>query len=589
MQFVWQQKRCVQIGRARKKISAFGVAWAIPLVLCGAVACTGSIESPGLEKAGSGGRASDDIRASDDRVAEVVNPENASEKLDCSALSPGRAPVRRLSHEEYKNTVGDLLGLRDEAQKLVAGFASESQSLGFRNNADFLTVPQLAAEQYEAAAEELSERAAQDSDLVACDGDAEACAATFIADFGLRAFRRPLSADEQARYGALFAKAHSDFDYAAGVEWVVNAMLQSPHFLFRAEFGRGGQDGVSKPTDYEMASRLSYMFWRSMPDEKLFEAARRGELRTPSEIEEQAERLLADPRAERSLEFYSQWLDADTLPSVERDEKAFPGLAKNLAEHWAGEFRAFTRHLVFETDGTLEDLFTAPYTFADETLAEHYGLKGGFGAAYEKVEREGASGFLTLPGFLVVHDKPTRTSIVGRGLKVRTDIMCDVVPAAPDDVELDLGAIQGDLTQRERLEQHREEPACAACHNLIDPLGVVFEGFDAVGRQRSMDEDDLPVETQSEITLSGALNGVVRGPQELGRRFAQSPEIRSCFVNQGFRFFHGRDYTEEDLCSRARISAAFEESGHDLKKMLIAMTQTDAFLYMPQVVPEVSQ
>lgn len=505
----------------------------------------------------------------------LADPDAVLKSAECKQPKPGASPMRRLSNAEYGNVVGDLLKLPTDASRIASAFLQETESLGFRNQAELLAVQSVVADQYMKAAEELSAKIATNASQFAnCAGlAAPACGTKFIQDFGRRAFRRPLTTEEKTRYQASFNKAVSSFDLSAGVEWTVNAMLQSPNFLYRPEFGDG------KPSSYEMASRLSFLFWQSMPDDELFAAAAADKLQTPAQVRTQAERLLADPRSDRSIEFYRQWLDTDKLPGLKRDAKVFPNLPSDMTALFAKETDAFARDLVFGAEGTFEELMAAPYTYVNDTLAKHYGIPGAFGPEWKRVPTDFSAGVLTQAGYLAVHDKATRTSIVLRGVKLRTDVMCQLVPAPPDDVSLNLEALGSDLTQKERLALHRKDAACASCHELIDPLGLAFENLDAVGRVRANDELGRPIDVSSEISLSTDVDGAVNGPKDIGTRFAKSDQIRDCYVTQNFRFFFGRDFDGDDNCSLARISKAFRDSGYNLKSMLLAMTEADTFLY----------
>jgi hypothetical protein len=221
---------------------------------------------------------------------------------------------------------------------------------------------------------------------------------------------------------------------------------------------------------------------------------------------------------------------------------------------------------------------TGAYTYANKKLATHYGLSGASGSEFVRVDAPHASGILT-QAMLAVQDKPYRTSIVRRGLKVRTDLLCQTVPAPPDDVPLNLDALASDVTQRERLEQHRSDPNCASCHTLLDPIGVVFENFDAVGRYRVKDESGDPIVSTSTISATRDANGAVANARELGALLAASTEVRECYVKQTFRFFFGRDVEVADRCSIERMNTAFTGQNQNLAGLLVALTQTDAFLY----------
>jgi hypothetical protein len=504
---------------------------------------------------------------------------------DCRAPSPGSAPLRRLSNAEYRNTLEDLFTGSADVKAAVATataeFPTEPESLGFRNSAEFLTVQPLLAQKYMDAAETIAERAAQSSGVVPCTPRAGAemeCARAFIADFGKRAYRRALTSEESAGLEAQFQRAFTGHGFAAGVEWTIFSVLQSPSFLYRVEAGEPAGNGLFRPTGQEMASRLSYLFWQSQPDAELLGAAESGELATAAGVERAARRLLANPRSARLFQYFAEWLDLDRLADFSRDPAIFVDLAPELPELMEQESRTFVQALLARKDGNLNELLTGAYTYANKKLATHYRLSGASGSDFVRVDAPHASGILT-QAMLAVQDKPYRTSIVRRGLKVRTDLLCQTVPAPPDDVPLNLEALGSDFTQRERLEQHRADPNCASCHTLLDPIGVVFENFDAVGRYREKDESGDPIVSASTISATRDANGAVASVRELGALLAASTEVRECYVRQTFRFFFGRDVEVADRCSIERMNAAFTEHNQNLAELLVALTQTDAFLY----------
>ncbi|WP_437682133.1 DUF1592 domain-containing protein [Sorangium sp. So ce131] len=549
-----------------------------PLLLALVAGCDGQIGGPG------GG--------DEPESTQTQAPEDVLASAFCQTPQPGPAPLRRLSNYEYANTLKDLFsgvpGVASTIDTVVATFPNEAESLGFRNNASFLTVGSLVAQKFLDAAEQISAVAAHASGLVSCDpaalGELE-CARDFIRTFGAKAYRRPLTEGEVQSYEERFTAGSDGYTFEDGIEWVVFSMLQSPNVLYRVELGEASAGDVTEPTPYEMASRLSYLIWQSQPDEELTRAAAAGELGTPEQVEAQARRMLADPKADRLLEYFDQWLDTDMLSGMRRDPAVYPDLPSGLPALLREETRAFVRDLFANPSGSFGDLVSADHSFVNGALAQHYGVAGVSGDDFVKVELPGRSGVLT-QGMLLTRDKVTRTSIVRRGLKVRTDLLCEIVPAPPNNVKLDLEGLGEGLSQRERLELHRTEPGCAGCHALMDPLGVVFESFDAVGRSRTTDEGGRPVVTTSHIAGTRDADGPVANAAELGQRLAQSEEARACYVLQNFRFFYGRDETDADRCSMAELSVAFKESGYSLSELVVALTQTDAFRYRPAIAPE---
>jgi hypothetical protein len=377
------------------------------------------------------------------------------------------------------------------------------------------------------------------------------------------------------------------------VQWIVFTMLQSPNFLYRVEVGQpliSGAPGVMQPTPYEMAARLSYLLWQSTPDDALLTTAQAGGLTTREEVLTQARQMIQDPKADRLYEFFDQWLDVDAAQAMQRDTTVFPNLEADLPALFREETRNFVLNLLHSPTGNLNDLFTAPYTYANARLAAHYGLTGPTvagltGEAFARVDRPDSVGFFSQGGFISAHDKPTRSSIVRRGLKMRTDLLCQLIPAPPNNVQINLDALAANLTQRERLAMHRTDPVCAGCHELMDPIGLVFEGYDAVGRPRAMDENGNPIDSSSTISRTKDIDGAVTGPADLATKMAGSEEVRSCYTTQTFRFFYGRDAAAGDACTQAELAQAFAGSNYNLSELIVALTQTDAFLYRPMNVP----
>jgi hypothetical protein len=534
------------------------------------VACQGQIIEPG------GAAATGD---------DGTNPERTlGGGTACETLDPGEAPLRRLSNDEYRNTVADLLGDASLADTASSLFPQETESLGYRNNARFLQVTSVQAERYMDAAESLAKAAAADTTLLPCTpvaGSERDCATEFIQDFGLKAYRRPLTDAEVTAYQGVYDKARESYPFATGIEWIVFTMLQSPHFLNRVELASPAVAGSTyeRPSHYEMASRLSYLLWQSMPDAALLEAAAAGKLGTDAEIAAQARRMLADPKAKRVYQFFAEWLDVDRLPNIERDTNVFPAYTDALPGLFAQETKAFIEDVLWNQNGDFETLMTAPSSFLNADLATHYGVTGPTGTAFESTPMPGRAGIFTQAGVLTVHDKPTRTSIVLRGLKIRTDFLCQTVGAPPADIVVDLAEITAGISQKDRLAAHRTQTLCASCHDKMDPLGLVFEKFDAIGRTRTVDEYGNPIDTSGEITFTRESDGPVADATELAAALAKSPEVRECFATQTFRFFYGRAESKADACSLAQLSTAFEKSNYSIVELLVALTQTDAFLY----------
>lgn len=528
-----------------------------------------------------GPSASDDDATSpdDDGVALPVEEPRPTTGT-CAEPSPGLAPMRRLSNMEYRNTLLDLLRAEELVERVTSVLPREPVSLGFRNGADALRVNELLADQYLQAAEELS-RAVPDVDgLVPCavgEFDHE-CAESFIRDFGRKVYRRRLSEAEVQRYADLYQVAvDQGSDFRTSIEWLAAALFSSSNFLFRVELSYP-DSGVARPSGYEMASRLSYLLWQTMPDEELFRAAEAGELDSTEGVEAQVLRMVADEKALRVYEFFEQWLDLDEMEGVSRNPELYPEATPGLFELLGAENRAFV-YDILTGNGTFHDLVAGEYTFANRSLATHYDLDAvPEGGTFERVEAPGRAGILT-QGTMIVHDRVGRSSIVRRGLKVRTDFLCQLVPAPPDTVDLTLPELDGSLTQRDRLEQHRTEPSCAVCHDLMDPIGQMFEGFDALGRPRTLDEAGAPIETSGQVVATNTLNGEYADLPAFASALAESEEVQQCFVRQAFRFFYGRDATDADQCTMDQLVSSFARREHRVVDLVMGLTRSDQFLY----------
>ncbi len=501
----------------------------------------------------------------------------------CEEPSPGASPLRRLTAFEYDNTVADLLG---DTSRPGRGFPAQGGS-GFDNNADVGSVTRIAAEKYMQAAEQLSAAAIADvPGLLGCDPstDETACVRGWVEDFGLRAWRRPLEASEVDDMMALYDGTRAARTVADGVEVVLQAFLESPFFLYRVEFGaaEAGPDAV-RLDDWEMATRLSYFLWGSMPDDELFAAAAAGELRTAEQVEAQAERMLDDPRTHRmALHFYEQWLGFGQLALVSKDPGAFPEWDTDIGALQQREAEAFVEHVLWEDDAKLSTLLTAPYTFVDADLAEFYGIEGPQGSQFERATGSHIehAGILTQGGILTVFAKANQTSPVARGLFVRQQLLCTPPPPPPDDVDIRPPEVDPNATTRERYSMHRLDPACAGCHELMDPLGFAMEHFDGVGRWRDT-ENDKPIDATGKL-LASDVDGEFDGAAELAAMLAESDMVRACVTRNWFRYAYGRaESKDNDACALAQLDEAFAASEYDLEALLVALTQTDAFLYRP--------
>jgi hypothetical protein len=502
------------------------------------------------------------------------------------------AAVRRLTRREYNNTVRDLLG---DTTAPAKGFVVDDRRDLFDNNAT-AAVTALSASQYADAADSLartavSSRLAMIAPCAAAKPD-DACARDFIASFGKRAYRRPLTDAEQQRLFALFGSARvaQAGDFAGGLRVVLTAMLQSPHFINHVERGSSARDAAGSValTPYEVAARLSYFLWNTMPDAALTAAADAGKLNAPADVEAQAARMLADPRARDAvLAFFQQWLSLDKVDQLDRDAKLFPMWSAGLRSSLRKETEAFAQYVMWQGDAKLTTLYQAPYSFVNATLGKLYDLNGTTGDALARADLDGTrrSGLLTQGSLLAIAAHYDQTSPVHRGLQVRQSFLCEQVPLPPPNVNVSVPQLDAKLTTRQRYDQHRTDPYCASCHTLLDPLGLGFENYDAIGRYRAT-ENGVAVDASGQISGSQDLDGKFVGAVDLAGRLARSPEAHACMARQWLVYGTGAAGADA-ACAAGRLGADFTAAGTDIKKLIVAVTRSDAFLRRPALAPEV--
>ncbi|MBL8952985.1 MAG: DUF1592 domain-containing protein [Myxococcaceae bacterium] len=496
---------------------------------------------------------------------------------------------------EYDNTIRDLLG--DDTHP-AAEFGAEEEALGFNNNAQALSTSSALVDKHFAAASGIAARLTSNlgrltwySCAPATQGD-RVCAEQFLKAFGARAYRRPLTAEEEAELFAIYDRGATigGLDgttpltpFVAGLRLAVESVLISPDFLYRVELPAPSPDaGVPVRLDsHALASRLSYLLWASQPDEALKLAADKGELSTPEQVRAAARRMLLDPRARAVVsEFHQQWLDFDRIANVGKAASVYPRWSTAHAGSMHAETRAFVEHVVFDGEGTYDALLTAPYTFVDARLAELYGLPAPMGgAAMNKVplDPKQRGGLLTQGSLLTLNAHSNQTSPVHRGKLVREAFLCEVLAAPPPEVMITVPEPNPNSTARERFREHSDNAACSACHRLMDPLGFGFESFDGIGVHRDT-EANLPIDASGHI-YGTDVAGPFTGVPGLAKKLSLSAQARRCYVKQWFRFAHGRGEQAADACTLERLEKSFTEDGRDVKKLLEEITQSDAFLY----------
>ncbi len=514
--------------------------------------------------------------------AEPEPPAN-DEPLACTTEAPAAAPMRLLTRVQYDNTVADLLGDASRPSELF-DFPKEHLMLGFDNNAEAHRVTPLLVERYLQAAEHLAARAVETrlAELAPCVDQSEPeCGRSFVRSFVARAFRRPPSADELGVFDGIFTRFYSSKGYAEGVGAVIETVLQSPQFLYRVDAPtQVGQGLASVPvTGYEMASRLSYLLWNSMPDEELLAAAAANELSTAEQVEARARSMLASPRARAMVaDFNRQWLGLDRFDGFVRQSEG--AMSVDVTGDALRESLVRFMDEVYWQAGDLQALFSSPALYVNPALAALLGLDAPADDFVRVEAPETRSGLLTQPGLMALLAHPDQTSPIQRGVFVRELLLCDLLPDPPPSVDQSPPPADPNATTRERVDQLTSGTTCINCHQRINPIGFAFEAYDQYGRYRT-EENGLPLDLSGEIAAldDPELAGAFDGATELGQRLATSARVRDCLALHWFRYAMGRAETELDRCSLDQLRTRFRSAEGDLEELLVALTQTDAFRF----------
>ena len=500
--------------------------------------------------------------------------------------SAGPLPLRRLTINEYNNTVRDLLGADVPTIKVETGISGDQEvsTAGYLGGSvvgsadDARKFMKLSDEIATAVLPRLSSLLPQ-----GCGVDAE-CAKKFIDEFGLRAFRRPLVDVEKADLLALYTKVRAadiGLNHQEGMRTLISAMLQSPMFTYRWELGAAPSStgGLVRLNDYEMASRLSYMILASMPDADLFAAAAGGKLREPDQIAEQAKRLMASEKARTGLgEFVTQWLHVTSVPTLSKDETYTnynPAVGAMMLKETGAFFSA-----IMQGTGKFDDLYTSNSSFVDGSLAKLYGVGNVTGTELRQaaLNPNQRAGVLTHGSFLAAHSEGDTGNPVHRGLLILEKVMCMPITPPADFVPPPVKDIAPNITNRKRFEESTQTQAsCNGCHKVINGMGFAFENYDAVGGWMDMDAG-MPVDASGTFPFK---HGEVsfRNYVELSKAIAASSEARDCFTKQFLEYSLRRPVTKDEEGSIEAIGNAFKGAQFDLKELVVATAKTKAFTH----------
>lgn len=504
-----------------------------------------------------------------DEAVEAVDTDVAREAEPTAAASPAR--LRRLTTDQYHASVRHLLG---PSVALPAVLEPDGEAYGFASaGASIDAVSSLGVERYEDAAYFLADQVVADTAqleaLLSCQpsGAADvACAESAIAVLARRAYRRAPTSEELGALTDVWAEVAGVASPDEAWRYVLAGLLQSPHFLYRVEIGEGGV-----LTAEEWATRTAFLLWGEPPDEALLASAEAGELDTAQGRSEAVDRLLEDPRFEQGIRaFVTEWFHLHELDQLDKDPLLFPHAHPELGASAQEETLRLASELG-QGDYDWRDLLTASFTFVDPRLAALYEVPApsldGFARVELGPERRGVLGHSSV---LSVHSHATRTSATGRGLFVRSTLLCQGVPEPPADVDTSLP--EPDTTSptlRDRLTTHLEDPNCSVCHLLTDPIGLGLENYDAVGRWRDS-------EGGATIDPSGELDGrTFTVGAELGEVVREAPTLPLCWTEQWW--IYGTGGTPTAYATTEWLADGMARGDYRLKALLRELTLSEAF------------
>jgi hypothetical protein len=493
------------------------------------------------------------------------------------------APLARLTRREYVRTLRDLLGVDYPLANL---HPDGIVGLFFANTSTPVSEAQV--DDYRLAAEQVAEGASVDAAALAgCDpAQGEVCARSFIESFGRRAFRRPLATEEVDAYLAIHRTGAARDGFRGGLRLVVTGFLQSPWFLYRVEQSARAGTGPTKLSGFEMAARLSYLLTSSTPDAALLDAAQNGGLDTDVGVLAQAERLLSTPAGSSALAaFHQEWLKLSGVAELEKDPTTFPSFDDDLKLAIEAETEHFVSYVLTQGDGRFATLLTAPFSVIDPVLAPLYGVTAPAAVGRVEFPPGQRSGLLTQAAFLSMKAHERETSPVRRGVGLLQSIACISLPPPPPNVMAQVPEVNPNATTRERFAAHSQSPACAGCHDKIDPAGFAFESYDALGAYRT-EENGRLVDTNVEVVnVAADVNGPYPNVSALLAKLATSQTAGDCYTVQWFRYALKREPLGRDACSLQRMLTSFRNSEGRVRDLVLAVASADAFRYAEKETP----
>jgi len=493
-----------------------------------------------------------------------------------------RSPMRRLTAVEFDYAAADLFG--EAGATGVELLPSDEITAGYANNS-VITLQPNQVEKFQSAARRIAEGTVTRVDkLVPCSGDKEKCALDFIDRVGRRAMRRPLETEESDLFAKMYRDKAKATDHAQGIRLIVETMLQYPSFMYRPIVGvETAKDGVRKLTKWELAGRLSFFLWNSVPDDELMESAEAGKLETPSGIREQTERMMQDDRFDRSLKAFSvQWFDVGAI-APDKNPADFPNFNQEVWGSMRDGLAQFFAHAV-RNGGDMTTLMTGPFAFANKKTATIYGVPAK-SDTLELFDTNPAQrgGLMTQAGVMAALGNTEVSRPIKRGLFVRNRLLCQDPPPPPPEGVPPFEAAGDNLTVREMLEAHRADPTCASCHTFFDPPGLAFSHFDGVGQYHEMEKG-------KKVDASGTLidtdvDGDFTNAIEFMNMLKDSSLVAACVSTQIFRFAIGRLEEDGDKCAQEATVKQFADSQQSLPGLFTSIATSDSFRFTGSETP----
>ncbi len=529
-------------------------------------------------------------------------------------------PLRRLSTEELNNTLRDLLGDTSDPARVLPLQGRGVHGFFEPGNVSVVDAEHMLelVESVAASAVRNLPKLLQCSDTLpsAKDGQ-ETCIRGFLTRFGRRAFRRPITDDESARYLSRYRATRNlpAETLANAVRVVIQEMLFSVSFLYHGELGftpAVAQGGTVRLTPDQVAAGLSYFLWASLPDDALFAAVDAGRLQTEADIERESRRMLASPKARATIaRFHSQWLMLERLNDLKKDKATYPMWNRELADAMARETAEFVTRTIIDGDGTLKTLLTSSKSYLSPPLARLYGISepqgdgrldavdytaqdkdpDNFATArrvrrpdLEKIFTETTlnpaqrTGLLTHASFLAAHASAASSHPVKRGHEILVKLLCGEV-RPPKFAVPPVGEAPENVSTRELFAAHGKNECTNGCHDVMDPLGFAFEHYDSVGRYRTVD-GGKPVDASGILSPeSGGADLPFQDAIEMTRQLPDMPDVQQCMAKQWFRFAFARREEKADQPSLNSVTAAFQRSGLNIRELIISLTTSPAFRY----------